>query len=107
MNPTEVRITKQFMTTRLGRLVAGAALSAALMTIAAPALAQLPPEPGGGGIEQTVEPQPVPAPVPAPGSVDLSSAALGALGGLALGGAGLGITLGIQRRREHAAAHPA
>ena len=107
MNPTAVRITKQFMTTRLGRLVAGAALSAALMTIAAPAMAQLPPEPGGGSIERPVDPQPVPEPGPEAGSVDLSSAALGALGGLALGGAGLGITLGIQRRRDRAAVHPA
>ena len=32
---------------------------------------------------------------------DTTSIALGALGGIALGGAGLGIALGIQRRRDH------
>jgi hypothetical protein len=38
--------------------------------------------------------------------LDVSSAALGALAGIALGGVGLGITLGIQRHRDHAAAIP-
>jgi hypothetical protein len=38
------------------------------------------------------------------GGLDVTSAALGALGGIALGGAGLGVTLGVQRRRDHAAA---
>lgn len=36
-----------------------------------------------------------------------SSATLTALGGLALGGAGLGITLGVQRRRKHSSPHAA
>ena len=36
-----------------------------------------------------------------------SSATLTALGDLALGGAGLGITLGVQRRRKHSASHEA
>ena len=35
--------------------------------------------------------------------LDTTSVALGALGGIALGGAALGITLGVQRRRDHAA----
>ena len=34
--------------------------------------------------------------------LDTTSVALGALGGIALAGAGLGITLGVQRRRDHA-----
>jgi hypothetical protein len=33
--------------------------------------------------------------------LDTTSVALGALGGIALGGAGLGITLVVQRRRDH------
>ncbi|MFI7063877.1 hypothetical protein ACIBL3_23025 [Kribbella sp. NPDC050124] len=37
--------------------------------------------------------------------LDATSVALGALGGIALGGAGLGITLGVQRRRDHSALH--
>lgn len=39
--------------------------------------------------------------------LDVPSVALGALGGIALGGAGLGITLGVQRRRDHATLHAA
>jgi hypothetical protein len=35
-------------------------------------------------------------------ALDVTSIALGALGGIALGGAGLGITLAVQRRRDHA-----
>jgi hypothetical protein len=34
--------------------------------------------------------------------LDTTSVALGALGGIALGGAGLGITLAVQRRHDHA-----
>lgn len=37
-------------------------------------------------------------------SLDTTSIALGALGGIAFAGAGLGITLGVQRRRDHAVA---
>ena len=39
--------------------------------------------------------------------LDTTSVALGALCGIALAGAGLGITLGVQRRREHSAPHTA
>ena len=99
MNATAVRTTKKSMTTGLVRLAAGAAISVALMTTAAPAMAQQPPEPGPVSTEPAVT-----SPAPA---VDVSSAALGALGGIALGGLGLGITVGIQRRRDHSAAHPA
>jgi hypothetical protein len=35
-------------------------------------------------------------------ALDVTSVALGALGGIALGGAGLGISLAVQRRRDHA-----
>jgi hypothetical protein len=41
------------------------------------------------------------------GGLEPTSVALGALGGIALAGAGLGITLGIQRRRDQAALHSA
>jgi hypothetical protein len=105
MNTTATRTTKQSMTTRLVRLAAGAAVSVAFMTTAAPAMAQLPPEPGGGSIERTVDP-PQQA-TPAAPTVDVSSAALGAMGGIALGGLGLGIMVGVQRRREHSATHAA
>ena len=40
-------------------------------------------------------------------SIHTTSVALGALGGIALAGAGLGITLGLQRRRDHTALHSA
>ncbi|TDW90817.1 MULTISPECIES: hypothetical protein [Kribbella] len=110
------RTTKQSMTTRLAQLAAGAAISLALMTTAAPAMAQYSPEPGDVyvspepgdvhvGLDHPLMPTPEAAqPEPA---VDVSSAALGALGAIALGGVGLGITLGIQRRRDHSTAHPA
>ncbi len=39
--------------------------------------------------------------------IDTSSAVLGALGGIALGGAALGITLVVERRRHHAPLHTA
>jgi hypothetical protein len=35
--------------------------------------------------------------------LETTSVALGALGGIALAGAGLGLTLGVQRRRDHTA----
>jgi hypothetical protein len=101
--------TKQSMTTRLARLAAGAAVSVAFMTTAAPAMAQYAPEPGDVYVERPLDPPLAPPPAaaqPEP-AVDVSSAALGALGGIALGGVGLGITLGIQRRRDHSTAHPA
>jgi hypothetical protein len=105
MNTTAPRTMKQSMTTRLVRLAAGAAISVAFMTTAAPAMAQNAPEPRGGSIERTLGPTTGPVPQAAP-AVDVSSAALGALGGIALGGLGLGIMVGVQRRREHSATHP-
>lgn len=101
MNPNHASSAKHHMTIRLSRLAAGGALvAAAALTTAAPAMAQEYPEPGGESIEQTLPPE------PSTSAVDVSSATLGALGGIALGGAGLWITLGIQRRRDHSAAHP-
>jgi hypothetical protein len=85
------------------RVLAGFAASAAtclgLLSIAAPASGDVKPE--GGSTSS-------PAPIADPESgLDTTSVALGALGGIALGGAGLGITLGMQRRRDHAAAQHA
>jgi hypothetical protein len=41
------------------------------------------------------------------GGLDATSVALGALGGIAVGGAGLGVSLAVQRRRDHTALHSA
>jgi len=45
--------------------------------------------------------QPSPTGTGANQRLDTTSVALGAMGGIALGGAGLGITLVVQRRRDH------
>jgi hypothetical protein len=101
MFTTAVGIRKHSMTSRFARLAAGAAVSVALMTTAAPAMASEPPEPRGSSVERTT------TPAQADHSVDLSSVALGALSGIALSGAGLGIAYGVQRRRDRSTAHPA
>ena len=95
--------TKQSMTTRLGRLAAGAAVSVALMTVAAPAMAQEYPEPNYGTYERNSDPPQEVASVRTAGDVDRSSVALGALCGIALGGVGAGVVLDIQRRRDRSA----
>jgi hypothetical protein len=96
--PTSAPPIKRSMTTRLAMLAAAAAVSVALMTVANPAMAQEPPKPGGASSgERTTT-----APVQDDG-LDANSVALGALAGIAFAGAGLGITLGVQRRRDHAA----
>lgn len=97
---SNARSTKKSMTSRIGRLAAGAAAGVALMTTAAPAMAMVPPDPHGGSFEQTLEPQPPATSTPATPGVDVSSVALGALGGIAFGGVGLWLTLGVQRRRH-------
>jgi hypothetical protein len=114
MNTTATRTTKQSMTTRLVRLVAGGGLVVAALTTVAPAMAYQPPDPPPHGSPVPVTEPPAPSvptlpPVSAEvtDSVDLSSAGLGMLAGIALGGAGLGITLGIQRRRDRSATRPA
>jgi hypothetical protein len=85
------------------KILAGFAASAAtclgVLSIAAPASADVKPD---GGSTSTV--QPVPLADPGTG-LDTSSIALGALGGIAFAGAGLGITLGVQRHRDRSAAH--
>jgi hypothetical protein len=46
--------------------------------------------------------QPSPTGTGSDRGLDTTSVTLGALGGIALGGAGLGVTLLVQRRRDHA-----
>jgi hypothetical protein len=87
--------------TKLTMLAAGAAASVALMTTAAPAMAQEYPSPDGSSGERTT----LPAPPPEEG-LDVSSAAFGALAGISLAAAGLGITIGVQRRRDQRAVVP-
>jgi hypothetical protein len=100
--------SKKTVSTRLVRLAAATALGVAAFTTAAPAMAIEPPEPPGGSAEHT---QPFTgaaddnAAGAQAGSVDLSSAGLGALAGIALGGAGLWISLGVQRRRDRSTSH--
>ena len=98
----------------------GAGILLALLATAAPAIASsmqepyVPPEtsatvpnPGPPNYPDYAPQDPIsPAAEPTSG-LDTTSVALGALGGIALGGAGLGITLGVQRRRDHSAPHPA
>jgi hypothetical protein len=87
----------------------GAAVLFAFMAIAGPAAALEAPEPGGG--PTTTEPGPPNYPTYAPQyevpqvaaqdtGIDASSAALGALAGIALGGAGLGVALAVGRHRH-------
>jgi len=78
-----------------------------LIMAATPANADVPPEPTWSVPEQLPgSPEPSIAEGTS-GGFDASSVALGVLGGIALGGAGLGITLGVQRRRDHTATRPA
>jgi hypothetical protein len=76
-------------------LAACAAASVALMATAAPAMAQGYPTPEGSSGERTT--------LPVDEQLDVSSAAFGALAGISLAAAGLGITIGVQRRRDHRA----
>lgn len=97
----------------------GAGILLALMATATPATGIVKPEPNGPAGTSTTMPNPGPpnypqydpqyeiSPVEQKSGLDTTSVALGALGGIALGGAGLGITLGVQRRRDHSAPHPA
>jgi len=106
--------------TRLAGLVAGTGVCLAALSLTLPASAGVVPH------DPPVAASIAPAPVyeytynypsydprydvqPLAHSDDLhtTSVALGALGGIALAGAGLGITLGLQRRRDHAALHSA
>jgi hypothetical protein len=94
---THAQTKERSMTTRLTRLAVGACAGAclALTMVAAPASADVKPETGP------------PAQTAKDSGLDATSIALGALGGIAFAGAGLGITLGVQRRRDHTTPHPA
>lgn len=96
--PTSAAPVKRSMMTRLTMLAAAAVVSVALMTAAPSAMAQEPPNPEGGSSGYRTATAPV-----EDNGLDTNSVALGALAGIALGGAGLAITLGVQRRRDHAA----
>jgi hypothetical protein len=98
-------------TTRLVT-TSGAAVLLALMATTGPAAAVEPPEPGGTSGSSATLPGPPNYPEYDPRyelapvakqdtGIDTSSAALGALGGIALGGAGLGIALAVSRRHHH------
>ena len=120
---TTTRQPKQVNTAKgLRRLVLGACATIALTAIAAaPAPAINQDHHGGTGV--TVPTRSTSPPnchnhpkdeceVPSSGAAvgpgegrQGTSVALGALGGIAVAGAGLGITLGVQRRREHATPH--
>jgi hypothetical protein len=83
------------MTTKLTRLAVGVGAGLALtLMAAAPASADVKPE-GGSAVQAEDE------------GLDATSIALGALGGITFAGAGLGVALGVQRRRDHVAPHPA
>jgi hypothetical protein len=105
---------------RLAVLTAsGAGILLALMATAAPATASSMREPYDPPETSATVPNPGPpnypkydpksevSPVEQESGLDTTSVALGALGGIALAGAGLGIARGVQRRRDHAAPHPA
>lgn len=82
---------------------ASAAACVGLLSIAAPASADVKPEGGStSGVHTPGYENPV---VEEGNGVDTSSVALGAMGGIAFAGAGLGISLGVQRRRDHSALH--
>ena len=90
-------------TNKVGRLVVGAGACLAGLTLAVPASAGVPPEPPDTPTVVYVE-----RTVPIDDGFETTSVAAGALGGIALAGVGLAITLGVQRRRDdHTALHPA
>ncbi|MFG1817803.1 hypothetical protein ACGFIF_28865 [Kribbella sp. NPDC049174] len=90
-------------TTKLVRLAVGAGACLAGLTLAVPATAGVPPEPPDTPTVVYVDRN-----VPIDDGFEATSVAAGALGGIALAGVGLAITLGVQRRRDHhTALHPA
>jgi hypothetical protein len=96
--PTSTPRIKRSITTRLIMLATGTALGAALLIGATPAMAQEYPNPEGGSSATTTPSDPA-----QDNGLDATSVALGVLAGIALGGAGLSISRGAQRRRDHAA----
>jgi len=98
------------MSTRM-LMTGGAAVLFAVMASAGPAAALETLEPSGGISSSVTEPGPpnyptydpryeVPPVVAQDTGIDVSSAALGALAGIALGGAGLGVALVVGRHRH-------
>jgi hypothetical protein len=69
--------------------------------VAAPAMAQ--EYPGQGGSSEEIVST---TPTPPDDGLDATSVALGALAGIAFAGVGLGITVGVQRHRDHTEMHP-
>jgi hypothetical protein len=115
-------VNHTFQTRRKGLAavaVGGAGICLAVMATASPATANEMPEPGRAETSMTVpesgppnyptyDPQYEVSPAAEHKSgLDTTSIALGALGGIAFGGAGLGIILGVQRRRDHSGLRPA
>lgn len=102
-----VQPSKRPVIRRLSLLAVCAVAGVGFFTSAGTAAALEKPEQGGGTshtpVIRTFE---GPASSPAAG-IDRTSAALGALAGIALAGAGVGVTLTVQRFRDHTAAHPA
>lgn len=102
-----VHSTKNATKTTLVRLALGAIATAALLGVAAaPASAINQDHADRAGVMFTA-PSSTPDVAGSSSGVDATSAALGVVGGIALGGAGLVVTLGVQRRRDHAAIRPA
>ncbi|MFG1818258.1 hypothetical protein ACGFIF_31150 [Kribbella sp. NPDC049174] len=99
--------TKTACKTMLVRLALGTTATAALLLVAAAPASAINQDHADRAGVMFPAPSPAPYATASSGGVDVSSAALGALGGIALGGAGLALTLGVQRRRDHTAARPA
>ncbi len=106
-------------TSVLASLVAATGACLALLSVAAPASASVKPhDPSvhastapAPGYDQPYnypkyDPRYEVQPIEQSDGLDAASVALGALGGIAFAGAGLGITLGVQRRRDHSALQP-
>ena len=106
------RKRRSIVTRALSGLAACTGLAClALLTAAGTANAGEPPEPTWS-VPAQLPGRPDAATDSAPdggmsGGLDATSVALGVLGGIALGGAGLGVSLAVQRRRDHAALHSA
>jgi hypothetical protein len=96
-----VQPTKRPVIGRLSLLAACTIASIGFFTSAGTAAAQEMPERGSS------ETTPVPGFVPeTDAGIDRTSAALGALAGIALAGVGFGVTLTVQHHRDHPG-HPA
>jgi hypothetical protein len=86
---------KRPMVRRITMLGAGAVVSLGFFMMASPAMAQQYPGEGGSSGDISY------APTPRDDGLDATSVALGALAGITFAGVGVGVTVGVQRRREH------